>query len=153
MAQLHPITGRRVAIWFIAFFGVVIAVNLVMARFAIGSFSGTVVDNSYVASQRYNEWLAAGRAQAALGWRVAAERQNDGHLVVTVRGRDGREPSDATVDAIASHPLGRGANRRLAFTFVDGRFVSDAPLPDGRWQLRIEVRQGTARYRMTQALP
>ncbi|MGE0776676.1 MAG: FixH family protein, partial [Sphingomonadaceae bacterium] len=51
-------TGRHMAIILIAFFGVVIAVNFYMARMAIGTFGGTVVDNSYVASQRFNGWLA-----------------------------------------------------------------------------------------------
>lgn len=153
MAQQHPITGRRVAIWFVVFFGIIIAVNLVMARLAISSFGGTVVDNSYVASQHYNAWLAAARAQVALGWAVTATRRPDNRIEVLTVGRDGAALRGVVVSAIASHPLGRAADRRLAFTFVDGRFVSDAPLPAGRWQLRIEARQGAARYRIVQGLP
>ena len=58
----------------VAFFGVVIAVNLLMAHYAVSTFSGTVVDNSYVASQEFNGWLGAARAQRALGWTVEVRR-------------------------------------------------------------------------------
>ena len=39
-------TGKHMAAVFIGGFGVVIAVNLVMASYAVGCFHGTVVDNS-----------------------------------------------------------------------------------------------------------
>ena len=55
------LTGRHVAAIFVAFFAVVIAVNVLMASYAVGGFGGTVVDNSYVASQRFNGWLAQAR--------------------------------------------------------------------------------------------
>ena len=40
------------------FFGVTILVNLALAFFANGSWTGLIVKNSYVASQHYNERLA-----------------------------------------------------------------------------------------------
>ena len=60
-------TGRHAAMILVAFFGTVIGVNMVMASFALSTFGGTVVDNSYVASQHYNEWLARADAQDRLG--------------------------------------------------------------------------------------
>mgnify|MGYP001281167617 CR=1 FL=1 len=39
-----PFTGRHMATILIAFFGVVITVNIVMARFALSTFGGTVVE-------------------------------------------------------------------------------------------------------------
>ena len=38
----------------LAFFGVIIAVNVVMATLASTSWTGLVVENSYVASQEFN---------------------------------------------------------------------------------------------------
>lgn len=152
MAKPRPITGRRVTMWFVAFFGTVIAVNLAMARLAIGTFGGTVVDNSYVASQHYNEWLAAGRAQVALGWSVSAERGPGGYVTVQLLGRDGRAVPGATISAIATHPLGRAADRPLRFTGAGGRFVSTEPLPAGRWQLRIEASKSADHFRVIREL-
>ena len=42
----RPFTGRDVALVMIGFFGLVVAVNITMARFASSSFGGVVVDNS-----------------------------------------------------------------------------------------------------------
>ncbi len=54
----------------LAFFGVIIAVNLTMAYFANSTWSGLVVANGYVASQSFDKDLAKARAQEALGWKV-----------------------------------------------------------------------------------
>src|SRR3546814_19061021 len=74
----------------IAFFGVVISVNIVMASFALSTFGGTVVDNSYVASQHYNEWLARADAQDRLGWDKRVEV--DGSRHVRLIGRNAGAP-------------------------------------------------------------
>ena len=50
------------------FFGTIISVNLVMATMASRSWTGLVVENSYVAGQQFNERVAEARAQDALGW-------------------------------------------------------------------------------------
>lgn len=68
-ATTNPFTGKRMTAIFVAGFGIVIAVNLTMAMMAVGSFHGTVVDNSYVASQHYNGWLKQAAASKALGCR------------------------------------------------------------------------------------
>ena len=60
-------TGRHMLAAMLAFFGVIIAVNITMAVFAQTSWTGFVVRNSYVASQEFNGKVAAARAQAALG--------------------------------------------------------------------------------------
>jgi nitrogen fixation protein FixH len=51
----------------VAFFAVVIAVNVYMARLASSTFTGVVVENSYVASQHFNRWLDEARAEERLG--------------------------------------------------------------------------------------
>ncbi len=50
------------------FFGVTIMVNIALAVFANGSWTGLIVKNSYVASQHYNERLVNDERQASLGW-------------------------------------------------------------------------------------
>ncbi|MFM5947692.1 MAG: FixH family protein, partial [Novosphingobium sp.] len=81
-----PFTGRHAAAIIVAFFAVVVAVNVYMARTAIGTFGGVVVDNSYVASQKYNGWLKEAAKEKALGWSAKATRRGDGRLVVTLEG-------------------------------------------------------------------
>lgn len=142
------ITGRHVALGFVGFFAVIIGVNVLMARLALSSFGGTVVDNSYVASQRYNGWLAAARTQAALGWSVVIERASDGHVTVEARSRDGRALEGASITAVAHHPLGRASDMPLTFRAGDrGNYRSVAPLPPGRWQVTVQIRHGNVRHR------
>ncbi len=63
-------TGSHMLFAMIAFFGVIIAVNVFMATVANLSWTGLVVENSYVESQRFNERIAATQARDAKGWRA-----------------------------------------------------------------------------------
>ncbi|PKP89530.1 MAG: hypothetical protein CVT75_12940, partial [Alphaproteobacteria bacterium HGW-Alphaproteobacteria-14] len=80
MASNSKFTGKHMAMVFIGGFGVVIAVNLVMATFAVSSFHGVVVDNSYVASQKFNGWMDEAEKSRALGWQVEARQLADGRI-------------------------------------------------------------------------
>lgn len=136
MPKSRTFTGKHMALVFVGGFGVVIAVNLVMATFAVGSFHGTVVDNSYVASQNYNGWLAKAEASRQLGWQVEASQRADGRVVLDTTG----VPAAAAAAAEAERPL--GARETTPLTFAPdgaGRWVSDKALADGRWRLRIAI--------------
>lgn len=145
-----PFTGRHMAAILIAFFGVVIIVNLIMARFALSTFGGKVVENSYVASQHYNEWLQRADAQDRLGWDMTVRVGADRHALLSVV-KDGKALGGLTVTARLAHPLGRAEPR--AFRFVpgaDGALRSAEALPPGRWRLDLSVRHAAdeARYRV-----
>lgn len=131
----------------IGFFGVVITVNIAMARLASGTFGGTVVDNSYVASQRYNGWLAQARAQDRLGWATPVTLDAARHVVVAVPG------AGFAVSGSAHHPLGRAPDQALRFQAdAAGRLVATTPLPAGRWQVRLTIRRGLDVKRLAEVL-
>lgn len=134
-------TGRHMAGAMVAFFTVVIAVNIVMASFATRTFGGTVVDNSYVASQHFNRWLDEAATERSYGWTMAAKRVGD-HAELSLRDMSG--PIDgAVIGAVAEHPLGRQPDIALRFERIGaGRYRSSTPLPLGRWRLRFEIRSG-----------
>lgn len=137
-------TGRHMALIVGGFFGVVIAVNLTMAHFAIATFGGRVVENSYVASQEFNRWLDEAEKQRALGWDAVVTWRPDNRLAVRLSG----VPERAKVSAVARHPLGRLPDRTIAFApNGDERFLSTSELPEGRWTLRLEVTAGGQRWR------
>lgn len=130
-------TGWHMFAILCAFFGVVIAVNVTMARLAARSFGGEVVENSYVASQKFNGWLDEAKAERALGWRAVPSRLPDGRVAIAL---DGVAARAASVSAVARHPLGLASDIPLTFAVgSDGRMVSSQRLPAGRWDLRIEV--------------
>lgn len=143
-------TGRRMAFTLVGFFGVVIAVNVLMASLAGSTFGGVVVQNSYVAGQHFNRWLEQAEHDKALGWSAKASRDGQGRIVVQMAG-----VPEGTVDvaAEARHPLGRMPDRQLAFRrMADGSFVSTEALPAGRWTLRLDVRAAGERWRAEEAI-
>ena len=145
-------TGRHMLVLMLAFFGTVVAVNLLMATLASRTFGGTVVDNSYVASQRYNQWLEQARLQKSLGWSVGLDLDPARFVAATIAAGDW--PLDgAAVHAVATHPLGREPEKTLRFAPLgDGRYRSTEPLPDGRWILRLSVERGRSRARLIETL-
>ncbi|SEH11278.1 Nitrogen fixation protein FixH [Sphingopyxis sp. YR583] len=142
-------TGWHMAAILVAFFAVVMTVNFTMARFAMSTFGGKVVENSYVASQRYNEWLKRADAQARLGWDKSVTLDTDRHVVLTIR-KDGRLLDGIQASATINHPVGRTAPVALRFEPATGGVLrSVEPLVLGRWRLDLIVRRGAdeARYR------
>ena len=145
-----PFTGYHMFAIMVAFFGVVIGVNVTMARLAARSFGGEVVDNSYVASQHFNRWLDEAAREKALGWKISANRDEHGRVALVV---DGVTASNLKVSAIARHPLGITKDRPLSFVATGaGHFLSREALPLDRWRLRIVAQSGTQQVRFEEDL-
>ncbi len=137
--QKREFTGRHMAIIMVAGFGIVIAVNLTMAAFAIGGFQGVVVENSYVASQQFNGWLDQAARSRALGWQAKAKRAADGHVLLATAA----VPTGATITASLRRPLGMQEFASLTFRQVgDGTWRSDQPVAAGRWLMRLTAEAG-----------
>jgi nitrogen fixation protein FixH len=150
--RVRKFTGWHMFAILIAFFGVVVSVNMVMATAAMRTFGGTVVDNSYVASQRFNTWLAEARAQERLGWTARLGVDEGRHVTVSLSDR-GTMLVGAEIEAVARHPLGRAPDVPLRFQGRrDGGYVSQTSLPAGRWLVHVEVRRGGHALRLIETL-
>lgn len=122
----------------VAFFSIVMAVNFAMAWFAVERFGGVVVENSYVASQKFNGWLEEARVEDSLGWHAAISRDTVGRIVVTTR----NVPQGADIMAFLRRPIGIPDDRTVRLTqTAPHRFVS-AQIEPGRWIVRLEVDAG-----------
>jgi nitrogen fixation protein FixH len=66
----RPFTGRHMALILVAFFAVVVGVNVTMAVLARKSWTGLVVQNSYVASQHFNAETKKRLAMLEKGFRM-----------------------------------------------------------------------------------
>lgn len=131
----RTITGRDVLAIFVLFFGIVIAVNFAVARIALRSFSGVVVENSYVASQNFNGWLKAAREEKALGWSAQVSRDPAGRLVVDTKGM----PEDTHLVAQLRRPLGTPDDRTEPLRASGGGRYTSNQIERGRWIVRIEA--------------
>lgn len=134
----RPITGWHVAAIFVTFFGVVVAVNVTMARLASSTFGGVVVDNSYVASQHFNRWLDEARAGDALGWKAQVARGAPGEVTATLVDDKGQALTGAQVRAVVEHPLGQRPQQHVEL-FERAPGVYAARLAPGRWRIRLTV--------------
>ena len=135
-------TGRHMAIILVAGFGVVIAVNLVMARLAVSTFGGVVVENSYVSSQEFNHRLAQSQAQAALGWTGSLSVRDD--LVRYRLSEVGGRPAPLTgVTVRFRHPAYESEDETLVLEkSAPGEFSFRHKVRDGVWIIEIDADAG-----------
>ncbi len=136
-------TGRHFAIIMVVGFGIVVAVNFFMATLATRGFGGVVVENSYVASQKFNGWLEAAREQEKLGWSIEPSRDGDGRFAV----RTASVPELATMRIEIRRPLGEPEQAAINLVReADGTYRSPEPLAEGRWLTRLYVQAGENRW-------
>jgi nitrogen fixation protein FixH len=139
-----PLTGGKVLTMLVAFFGVIIAVNLVMMRLAIQTMPGTDVDSAYTASLAYEKEIAIAQGQNARNWKVDAQvrRGPDGsaNLQVEARDNDGKPMSGLKFQGRFERPTDRRADRpvELAEMGIGVYRGNAAQIAAGQWDLVIE---------------
>lgn len=141
IAMRHRFTGRHMLFSLIGFFGIVIGVNLIMAVLAVRSFSGVVVENSYVASQNFNRWIAEGRREAALGWTLDITPMAG---AVQVRAAiSGQALTGGTGHVLFQHPLRQARDFQLPLHQVGpDLYRTSGPVPAGRWHVVVHFQAG-----------
>src|SRR5450631_2557727 len=144
LASPKPLTGRKVLFMLVAFFGVVIAVNGIMAKLAIQTLPGTEVDSAYSASLAYENEIAAAHDQNARNWKVDArvQRSADGGATLQVEARDdsGKPMSGLTFQGRFERPTDRRADQSVALAETGiGIYRGSAPqIAAGQWDLVLE---------------
>ena len=118
-----PLTGRAVFVMLVAFFGVVIGVNLLMMRFAIDTMSGTDVDSAYRASLAYEREIQTAHEQDTRRWRVEA-------LVA-------RGPANSASVRIVAHDSKGAPLTGLCAALPAGRALTCAAYPTYRGPLPV----------------
>ena len=139
-----PLTGRKVLLMLVAFFGVVIGVNVIMMKLAIQTLPGTEVDSAYSASLAYESEIVAAQDQNARNWKVDAHigRDSGGGATVQVEARDkyGMPVSGLKFEGRFERPTDRRADQPVALAEVGiGIYRSNAAvIPSGQWDLVLE---------------
>lgn len=137
-------TGRHMLAIILAFFGVIIAVNVTMATVARKSWSGLVVANTYVASQQFNAQAEQARRQAALGW-TATLTVDAGIVRYAVADANGRAVDLAGATATFRRPVGTNDDRTLTLAPTGaGAMEAAADLADGVWIVDVTADAGLA---------
>ena len=133
----RKLTGWHVLAMFVAFFGVIIAVNITLAWQAIATFPGLEVANSYVASQSFDADRAA---QQGLGWTLSHgyDADTDQLRLAFVDGA-GLPVSVADLSVLVGRTTETTEDIRPDFVQQDGVYVADASLGIGKWMMAVEA--------------
>jgi nitrogen fixation protein FixH len=129
-------------------FGAVIAINLSMVYFAVGSAPGFVTDRPFERGKAYNFDLPAARAQEALGWTASIETRD---ALVTARfaTRDAHPLEGLSVVAVASRVMGPVADIRQKLVETSpGTYTAALDLPKGQWDVELAATDGTGSFRL-----
>ena len=143
-------TGWHMMAVMVLFFGTIITVNLIMAWNASHSWSGLVVQNTYVASQQFNGKVALAKELAASGieGNLTIEDSRIAYRIVDAKGA----PLLADdVLAVFKSPV----DERKDFTVVlvpagQGLFAAERDVPAGQWIVDIgTTRDGAKVFHQT----
>lgn len=137
----RELTGKHVLAIALGAFGTIIAVNLVMAFFAVSSFPGLEVRNSYVASQSFDRDRAA---QQALGWTARPSYEN-GHVSLWLADATGAPARASDVVLTMGRPTHGREDVTPALRYEGGLWIGEADLAPGAWvaQIRATAPDGT----------
>lgn len=137
---------------FVAFFGVVVAVNGVMMHFAFSTWTGLQTEEHFLKGIRYNEDLAGARAQAERGWKVETDftstEPRKGIVALTLHDKFGNLLKDAKVAIQLIRPTSQGHDVRMELPYLgEGRYGAPVELSlEGQWDMRIVIQHATGDY-------
>ncbi len=140
--QGREFTGWHMLAIMIAFFGVIIIVNVIMATSAIRSWSGLVVQNSYVASQEFNEKSQLGKEHAALNWKQNLDYK-DGIVSYSLTDANGAPVKALGATAVFRRPVNEKEDQILNLMPAGNNVLTaEAALKDGNWVVEINTYAG-----------
>ena len=126
-------TGWHMAAITISFFAITIAVNLTLAVFANTSWTGLVVENSYVASQTFNRDTSEARLQQAVGWQMKLAVKRD-FAQISILDRDNQPLTGLNIRAILQRPTDEAGDQNLKLQDTGaGIYQAQVPIGRGAW--------------------
>ncbi|MFN4155802.1 MAG: FixH family protein [Paracoccaceae bacterium] len=135
---MSEFTGRKMAIVMVSFFGVIIAVNFLMAYKAVSTFPGLEVKNSYVASQKFDTIRTA---QEDLGWTMTPEYDAaDRRLYLAFTDAEGQPASLTDLTVLVGRSTAARDDQTPDFTYAANLWTTPIDLEPGKWLLRVEAR-------------
>ncbi len=132
----RTLTGGHVLAMFIGGFGIIIAVNLLLAYSAVRTFPGLETDSSYVASQTFDADRAA---QDALGWTVDLTYADE-DLNLHIMGPNGRNVHPEIISATLGRATTVASDMTPDFVWTGSYLSAHTPLAPGNWNLRLDLR-------------
>jgi len=145
--KTRELTGTHVLLMLVAFFGVIILINVIFINAAVTSFRGEDVKGSYRQGLEYNETLETRKSQGQLGWsasyNLVKSETEQSRLIIAVKDGQGEPVSDLNVTGKLRHPTDTKLDLEIEFVETkSGQYDVTMFVPEGRWQLRATASDG-----------
>jgi len=139
--------GRHVLVAFVAFFSLIVGLDIGFAVMAYRSAPGETAANPYEAGLAYQQELELKAREAALGWTASLARTADGELELAVTDRAGAPLSGLQVTGWMRRPATERDRQPLTFEpTAPGQYRSrPAQTPQGAWDLSLVARDNEAK--------
>jgi nitrogen fixation protein FixH len=141
--KARQLTGWRVLLYLVAFFGIVIGVNALMIYEAVSTMTGVDTDSAYQAGRIFERDVAMAKAQDSRHWHVDAHVTSllsGAQLEITARDADGRPLTGMQASAAFQRPTDRHLDRDVALVEDSpGEFSGRTEIMAGQWELVIEL--------------
>ena len=144
-ASLRPpfaVKGWHVAVGVIAFFALVVGVDMSFLVIAYRTHPGQVEAKPYETGLIYNTELGRLRAQDALGWRAGAEATPAG-LKVLIEDRGGVPLSGLNVSVVLQRPATEQGRAEVRLIPTGPEQYEAAGPASGAWDVRIRARDAS----------
>jgi nitrogen fixation protein FixH len=139
------LTGKHVLMGFVAFFGVIFAVNGYFLYSALSTYTGIVAKEPYRKGLAYNDRIAAYERQAQLGWRDELVVEPSGAVRLSLSSTQGEPVRDVILLGTIGRPSTNREDRPLAFVSQGATYVADVgPLAEGNWVVDLAVRTSSS---------
>lgn len=129
-------TGWHMLAILVAFFSVVIGVNITLAVFSACTWTGLVVENSYVESQLFNGRQHQLAAQKAAGWTVRTGYDN-GRIDFVAHDKVGTLLELQAVSAFVHRPVGGHDDATIDLVRREDAYSGELVLPEGVWDVTV----------------
>lgn len=134
--QRHSLTGKHMFALMVGFFAIILIANMSLVYFAAQSWTGLVVQNSYVASQQFNATTAQlEKAEAGVSVRATVDRDI---LRLQLSAMDGGALSAVNVTVALGRPTHEGEDMTLKLIAEgNGKFSVKHKLLAGVWSGQV----------------
>ncbi len=136
--------GKHVLYMLLSFFGVMVTVNGIFVYFALTSFSGLSVEDSYKRGLNYNKIIATAESQASREWVADLEFESLGNSsgLVTLHlvDKNGEKIRNLNAQATIRRPLGQYEDRSQVMVMTREGFETEIEFEaEGQWDLIVQI--------------
>ncbi len=115
-SHTQPWTGRRVILGFVAFFGVLIAVQAAFIAIAVSTHTGIVSKQPYRKGLNYGERIIQSEKQKKLGWKEDISlSDNQDRLILRIQNKESAPVRNLILTGELSRPVHKNEDLSLEF--------------------------------------